>query len=307
LDNSTEEDTVYVFNGTYFENLNVKTNSIKLYGEDKNITIIDGMGIDNVINVTAFYVNICGFTIQHGDVGIFSVSSHSEYHDNIITNNLEGIELFINQQNNKNTFKPESNNNIIYRNIIKNNNIGISIAAETNIIPLLEGRSNKISNNIIYNNKYIGIVIYSCANIISRNQISYNGYEGQGYEGEGGIIISYFSNKILSNNLTNNKCGVTIELGLNNIVKKNNFINNDKNAYFMFVEIRKPNQWSRNYWDDWGGLGPKIIYGDVIHFDYSGGYNFTQARNYDWSPARKQYEITFTNNIDGFGIEQRKY
>ena len=41
IDNASDEDTVYVFNGKYYENV-VVNESIKLTGEDRNSTIIDG-------------------------------------------------------------------------------------------------------------------------------------------------------------------------------------------------------------------------------------------------------------------------
>ena len=63
---SSDGDTVFVYNGTYYENV-VVDKSINLIGEDKNITIIDGNGSRDVILLTRFSegVTINGFTIQN--------------------------------------------------------------------------------------------------------------------------------------------------------------------------------------------------------------------------------------------------
>jgi len=50
IDNASSGDTVYVYNGTYFENLNVNK-SIELVGENPQKTIIDGKG-DTVMSLT---------------------------------------------------------------------------------------------------------------------------------------------------------------------------------------------------------------------------------------------------------------
>jgi parallel beta-helix repeat protein len=231
VDNAGEGDTIYVFNGTYYENVEININFISLIGEDKTTTIIDGGGTDDVIflNEYAYGVAIHGFTIQNGNIGIYSYS------------NL-----------------------------------------------------NKIYNNVIYHNNDNGIFLWGRFNTISRNHISYNG--DADFFLQGGITVSSFNNKILYNNFSNNGCGINIYAGLNNLIEKNNFINNVENAYFLHMLLRLPNQWSRNYWDDWEGVGPKIIHG---YLDRESKVIF----NFDWHPARKPYEITFTNDIEGCGIE----
>ena len=51
IDNASDGDTVFVYNGTYYENV-VVDKSIQLIGEDKNTTIIDGGGNDDVVHVS---------------------------------------------------------------------------------------------------------------------------------------------------------------------------------------------------------------------------------------------------------------
>jgi len=68
IDVVAENGTVYVYNGTYYENIFVHT-SIALIGEDKNSTIISGGDLENVINITSDHVNIGNFSIRDSGTG----------------------------------------------------------------------------------------------------------------------------------------------------------------------------------------------------------------------------------------------
>ena len=109
IDAAENNDTVYVFSGTYYETLNI-TKPINLIGENKADTIINC--IHNfwycIIHLKASYINIDNFTIANGYIrfpnciGIYS----NEYSKNayinitncIITNNGCGI-FFANATN----------------------------------------------------------------------------------------------------------------------------------------------------------------------------------------------------------------
>lgn len=68
IDDASHGDTVFVYNGTYNENV-IVNKTINLTGEDRNSTIIHGDGNGDVINVTADWVNISGFTITGVGIG----------------------------------------------------------------------------------------------------------------------------------------------------------------------------------------------------------------------------------------------
>ena len=61
INDSSDGDTVIVYNGTYYENV-VVDKSISLIGEDRDTTIIDGNESGNVIEISANHVNILCFT-----------------------------------------------------------------------------------------------------------------------------------------------------------------------------------------------------------------------------------------------------
>jgi len=112
-DNTSDGDIIYVYNGTYYENV-IINKSINLVGENKENTIADGNGGEFVFNITADYVNISDFTIQNGSLGIkiFNTSN------NIITDNIvkENSNYGISVYN-------WSNGSIIYHNNFINNTI----------------------------------------------------------------------------------------------------------------------------------------------------------------------------------------
>ena len=99
VDAANSDDTVFVRNGTYFENV-VVNKSIELIGEQMETTVIDGNGTGSVIKVIVNRVNINGFTIQNGgdcqgsddrDAGIDVKSNHTIVCNIIILDNAAGI------------------------------------------------------------------------------------------------------------------------------------------------------------------------------------------------------------------------
>ena len=98
---ASNNDTIFVSNGTYFENITI-TKPIELIGEDKNTTIINGNGLGTVIYISADYVKIRGFTITNGgpqlhnrDAGIKIESNYYTISDcNISSNKNHGLILY---------------------------------------------------------------------------------------------------------------------------------------------------------------------------------------------------------------------
>lgn len=91
IDNASNGDAVFVFSGTYYENV-VVDKSINLVGEDRNLTVIDGGGKDKVVNISADGVTISGFNIRNSEGGWLGdgIEIHSNYNTisgNIISNN----------------------------------------------------------------------------------------------------------------------------------------------------------------------------------------------------------------------------
>jgi nitrous oxidase accessory protein NosD len=103
IDNASIGDAIFVYSvsSPYYENIIITKNNIKLVGENKYYTIIDGKGIGHVIEINADNVSIEGFTIQHSGpseefnfdsgVHITYMSYYVVVTDNIVVNNQHGI------------------------------------------------------------------------------------------------------------------------------------------------------------------------------------------------------------------------
>jgi parallel beta-helix repeat protein len=117
INHAKEGDTIFVHNGTYYENL-VINNEISLEGESKSHTIIDGNGSGTVVTVGNDSVTVANFTIRNsgnesGDSGLCLYSNDNRISTNIILNNNLGISL------------SHSYRNILINNIMLNNTYGI--------------------------------------------------------------------------------------------------------------------------------------------------------------------------------------
>ncbi|MFC1749571.1 nitrous oxide reductase family maturation protein NosD [Pseudomonadota bacterium] len=99
IDAASENDTIFVYSGWYNETLLIEK-QVTLIGENRETTLIDGGGRDDVITLGSERIKISNFTIQNScnDVrvgwwkaGIRILSSHVIIEENIIQNNLLGI------------------------------------------------------------------------------------------------------------------------------------------------------------------------------------------------------------------------
>jgi parallel beta-helix repeat protein len=113
VDAATAGDTVYVFDGTYYENV-VVTVSLNLTGENSERTIIDGKSFGTVLNIYAEGVTVTSFTITHcgGNPNNAGILIHTPYNvisqNNIQHNNYFGLLVL------------EGNNTIYHNNFVKN-------------------------------------------------------------------------------------------------------------------------------------------------------------------------------------------
>ena len=290
IDNSTNGDTIYVFNGTYHQNLDTKLKKITLTAESLNVNVTGPTAANPVINIGTSEVVLSGFTIigttnqivikvvsmsenvvishnviKNGGYGIslMLTTSRATITDNVITNNA-----FINIQLQTSTY------DVISFNTIENGGgQGISLS--------LSSSHNSIVNNSIRNNANEGISLdgAKCTdNTISGNNISGN-QVGIRFKSAG-------SNKIKSNIIQDSiREGLLFQISRENTVNANNIINNKRQASLV-VSFR--NTWDANYWSNWIGIKnskpgfqklPKVVHGLVLF-------------SFDLHPAKTPYNIT---------------
>jgi len=315
IDNASNGDTVYVFDdlSPYHENIRINK-QILVIGENRDTTVISGViGQDHVVRIASKNAEINGFTIIGATGGQDGVTVYPLMEESIISNNIiqgssYGIYLqatstrttisdnIISTNDFQGIFCQGSDRNVIDGNTIAGNG-DFGIAMELNSIQnwiidntiednlggiQLTGSSsqNNISGNQILNNDMEGILIKGLlctANEITKNNISGN---------KAGIKISSGGKNIItSNNIKDNSMkGISLSVSNENIIEKNNFIGNRKNAGFV---ASFGTSWDSNYWDNWVGVKfkaplfkmfPKIIRGIVL-------------RNFDMNPQEEPYEI----------------
>jgi len=240
---ASDGDTVYVYNGVYYENV-VVNKTLNLIGEDRDSTIIDGGGSGDVVKVSADSVNVSGFRIKNSgpivyyDAGLDLRSSNNIIVGNDIQDNNEhGIVIYY-----------SSNNIVSDNNIIDNGYIGIY---------LIHSSGNTIQLSLIEGNKFGIYMSESANNIISGNNISSNSWDGSGV----GILLQYGSkNNIITKNViaSNGYKGmftqapnVGADLPDSNYIYLNNFIENaNGNAYDEFENFWDKGPQFGNYWED---------------------------------------------------------
>jgi parallel beta-helix repeat protein len=234
IDSASNNDTIYVSNGTYFENI-IISKPIEIIGEDKDTTIIYGNDSHDVIYISADHVKINGFTITNSSRNADGIRIRASYNIitdcNISSNKQYGLYLDAN---------PATTNNIIKFNIFSNNNYGIYTQ---------NAKSNNISSNTFTNNTLYALYLVTASD---NNMISDNKFIGNNYSIR---IKGSIKNTVIKNLIVNNNYGVYFCCGAkNNIAYNNIFINNT----VWNADDSLGNTWDNgevgNYWDDYTGI-----------------------------------------------------
>ncbi|MGR3220579.1 MAG: right-handed parallel beta-helix repeat-containing protein, partial [Candidatus Anammoxibacter sp.] len=186
IDAALDGDTILVASGAYKETLEIIDKDLTLQGEDKDSTIIDGRNFREwpTVFVTGGDINISGFTIKNGMVGLFISNSTGLIAQNTINNNNDnGLEVI-----------DSADINIINNLIEDNEKDGV----------WLDNFAGSIVQNTISGNKSDGMDIFNSSNIeIKDNVIKNNGsntlFSGRGISIENCSIIDISGNSIEDN------------------------------------------------------------------------------------------------------------
>lgn len=221
IDSANEGDTIYVYIGTYYENI-IVDETLAMMGENRDTTIINGNATGSVVYISADRVKVTGLTLTNSgpgwdDAGIRLQNVQGcTISNNNLSNNRNGIFLY------------SSHNNTIFNNHAQNNNVGISlreangnnIAQNTAVnnergVGLYHAEGNTIAGNSISSNEKYGIYFPSSNNnTILNNTISWN-------EMYGIYFSSSNDNVIVKNNLTYNLGGIFLDVSDSNTVVSN--------------------------------------------------------------------------------------
>jgi parallel beta-helix repeat protein len=234
IDNASAGDTIIVYEGIYYENVDVnKQLTVRSFSENPDDTIVQTAIScdDHIFDVSADYVNISGFTVKETNnckTGIYlNKVNHSNISNNKVMNNWNGIYLYASSNNiisgnnvNNNSdsgilIELSSNNNIVTDNNASKNDHGIFLIYSSN--------NNIIMNNNVSNNYQRGIDLwFSCKDNTISSNVVYNNSNGYG------IYISSGNNNTLSgNNIMNHNYGIYLRPSTSNSTLKDNNISNN--------------------------------------------------------------------------------
>lgn len=181
---ASPDDTIEVQSGTYYEQV-VVDKTLKLQGENRDTTIIDGGGGQIiVVEVKANNSVVSGFTLRNGWYGV----RLGEYRqNNVITDNIasgmagDGMTLAFG-----------SHHNIVSNNILNSN-------AYDGLFVVYSSNYNTISGNTVNGNGYYGLLIHqSHYNTIKDNNITSNALSGINmHEGSSNNIV--YNNNLINN------------------------------------------------------------------------------------------------------------
>jgi len=281
IDDSSDGDTVFVYNGTYYENVEVDK-SINLIGEGKNTTIIYGSWSGYVLSIVVDWVIISGFAIQgEANNGIDILSKHNTITGNNISNfDFVGILSF-------NPDNDPCGNNIITENIISYNWDGIYIVypSENNII-----KDNKLISNSRYgiylgysdNNDISGNTFFNDGLFIEYPHFCDNKVDNNTVNGKPLVYLEDESDKIIDN-----EAGQVILVNCDNIIAENLNLSDTTVGIELLKTYNctiKNNDCSNNYYGIYssGSSGNNINGNKIasnnrhgIHFSSSSGNNIT--------------------------------
>lgn len=194
IDSSRENDTIFVYSGTYKENIKIGVKNITLIGEKMDTTIIKAGFQNTAITISSNYATIKGFTIKNNLNGIIvNQKNHNKIIENKIINNLRSAISLKAPPGRSCKF------NIIKKNIISDSIYGIYCSTQA-----MHGSSPSITNNEITNNDISkNIIGYSesvFGNIIKKNNFKRNIIHFTFLPLGGGVCPSYNGDTELDGN-----------------------------------------------------------------------------------------------------------
>ena len=188
INNSTPDGIVFVFTGTYHENL-IIDKSLHLMGQNKNTTIINGNENKFVVTLMANNVSLSGFTIVNSEkkfpfAGVYVHSNDNTISDTIFTDNYYGMQLGYSAHGNR----------ILNNTIFHNRQCGIYFN---------HASENILIGNTVYDHYVNGFGLYEFSNnnYIIGNVFSQNRNTGIN-------IRESYKNQVRNNTFLNNILGL---------------------------------------------------------------------------------------------------
>jgi parallel beta-helix repeat protein len=209
IDAATPGDTIFVYVGTYPENV-IVNKTVTLKGEDETQVIVTGGGSGKVFNITADNVEIYFFTIRDGKYGVYSDHTDGLVLDhNTITNYTYGL------------YQDHTTDSWVTYNDISVGKYGVlTYYAYNDAI-----RHNYISYNTVYGAKDFNSQLKNCFNwnTFYKNKIAY------WYDPDQPLATLEFD----GNFLEDNEIGIKVNGSSTVKLTNNTLLNNDIGIYIL--------------------------------------------------------------------------
>ncbi len=250
INNAEEGDMIRVWEGTYSENV-VVDKSVSLVGNGSEVTTIDGDENDDVVRITADWVNMSGFGVTGSSTpsaGIHVESNHTNVSNNNCSDNYNGIYFYGSSDCSIENNTCSNNGHGIYFEDSSNCTIENNTCSDNDYYAIYQDSSDKniISNNICSGNPRGIYVYFSDNNILTHNNCSH-------YTDHGIRLDRSSMNDILNNNCSNNgdgsgsDRGIYLSLSSNNNITNNICSNNSGNhGSGIYVSISHNNNITNN-------------------------------------------------------------
>lgn len=322
INNAPSGATINVTSGFYRESI-VINKTLRILGENKSNTVIEGPTNTSIVNITANNVFLSGFTIKTGGFGVLlSKASNCTVTDNIILNNSNGIVL-VNSRNNTISYNLIENNtrdspqlatgsgiflneksarNTLIDNMVVNSGEGIYIRGSDH---------NVVEQNFIFNNSRTGICLMFINSTASSdyNIIRDNVIKGGACYGIDTYGVNH--NVIFNNTLENNAEGFEIENSNNNTFYQNNLVNNERGMYVMASIYNKLN-YNKFYRNNIVDNHMQIIFcistniwDNGFEGNYWSDYNWTDFNLYGIGTKPHIVSPSDPTNVDRFPLKSR--
>jgi len=218
IDDASNGDTIFVFKGIYHENV-VVDKQLKIMGENKDDTVIDGGYGDYDVEIISDYVNFSGFSVTdctgYYDAGIMIFSNFNDVSNNIVTNNRDGIRC-------------EGSYNRLFKNFIFDNFNGIY---------LVEASYNDIVRNTVEQTLRTGVNVEQSSNFNNfiENTITQANWYGIGFGESSNNNTIFHNNFILNRWHAYDECINSWDIGYGNSIQNHSL-------------------YCGNFWDDYTGV-----------------------------------------------------
>jgi parallel beta-helix repeat protein len=236
VDNASAGDTIFVWNGSYNENVNVNK-QLTLEGEGADVvTVTAASPDDHVFEVTKDYTSISGFAVRGAtDYNMAGVYLDNVDHCNISRNSVYG--------NYRGIYLHSSSNNTLTNNNANSNSNGICLfsssyntltnnTANSNsdgIYLLHSSNYNALTSNNASNNDYGILLVDSSNNTLTDNTANSNNW------GDGICLRSSSNNELTGNTAnSNNDYGIYLDYSSNYNTLTNNTANSNSDGIYLY-------------------------------------------------------------------------